>query len=549
MGPPGRPGPPVRLCYPDPMRPRHLALLALLVVLFGAGFLAGKSPATSELPYKELDTFIEILDKVQHDYVDPVEPKKLIAGAIDGMMKRLDPFSEYLDQAEYADLKSITEGQFGGLGIVISIRDNYPTVISPVEGTPAYSLGIQSGDVIVKIDGASTRGFTAEDAVKKLRGPEGSPVTITVARVGEAERDVKITRQIIHVKSVPYAFEVAPAIGYLRVSTFSETTGDEVRLAVARLTKAGARSVIVDLRDNPGGLLSQAVDVAESFVPKGSLIVFTKGRAPGSNEKVFATVDRAVDTHPMVVLVNGGSASASEIVAGAIQDLDRGLVVGTTSFGKGSVQSLIELKGRGTAIKLTTGRYYTPSGRSIHRDAWNHLSHDDDTAALDDTTDFGSGAGAPAPSDTTRRPEFKTRSGRIVYGGGGITPDVVVPADTLAPVSREVERRGLFFEFASRYAAAHKGERAPTAIAPATWTEFTQLLADKKVEAKPQALAAERGYLERGMRRELARRLDGVTGDEDAFKVAIERDPQLARAINLLGRAHNSDELFKLATR
>jgi len=530
------------------MRPRHFGLAALLVALFGAGFLVGKSPATSEGSYKDLDTFVEILDKVQHDYVDPVAPNKLIHGAIDGMMKRLDPFSQYLDQAEYAELKSITEGQFGGLGIVISIRDNYPTVISPVEGTPAYSLGIQSGDVIVKIDGASTRGFSAEDAVKKLRGPEGTPVTITIARVGEKEHDFKITRQIIYVKSVPYAFEVAPGIGYLRVSTFSETTGDEVRQAVARLTRAGARSVIMDLRDNPGGLLAQAVDVSESFVPKGSLIVFTKGRAPGSNEKVFAEADRAADTHPMVVLVNGGSASASEIVAGAIQDLDRGLVVGTTSFGKGSVQSLIELKGRGTALKLTTGRYYTPSGRSIHREAWNHLSHNDDTAALDDSTDFDD-AGAPAPADTAKRPTFKTHAGRIVYGGGGITPDVVVKPDTLLPVSREVERRGLFFKFASQYAGAHKGETAPSVITPAMWADFTGLLAAEKVDAQPAALTAEHAYLERGLRRELARRMDGAKGDEDAFRVAIEHDPQLARAVDLLGRAHSSEELFRIATR
>jgi len=530
------------------MRLRHLGLAALLVALFGAGFLAGKSPATSDGPYRDLDTFVEVLDKVQHNYVEPVSPNKLIKGAIDGMMKRLDPFSEYLDEAEYADLRSVTEGQFGGLGIVISIRNDFPTVISPVEGTPAYSLGIQSGDVIVKIDGASTHGFTAEDAVKKLRGAEGTPVTITIARDGEPNRDYKITRQVIHVKSVPYAFQVAPGVGYLRVSAFSETTGDEVRQAVARLTAGGARSLVVDLRDNPGGLLSQAVDMVETFVPRGSLVVFTKGRAPGSNEKVYATANRVPDSHPVVVLVNGGSASAAEIVAGAVQDLDRGLVVGTTSFGKGSVQSLIELKGRGTAIKLTTGRYYTPSGRSIHREAWNHLSHDEDTAALDDTTQFDE-EGDPAPADSVKRPEFKTRAGRTVYGGGGITPDVVVKADTLEKLSREVERKSAFFDYASRYATHHKGEAAPTSVTPAMWADFQALLAEKKIASTPAELAAQQGYLERGMRRELARRMDGVHGDEDAFKVAIDHDPQLARAVDLLSRAHSSEELFQIAKR
>ncbi len=530
------------------MRLRHFGLAALLVLLFGAGFLAGKSPATSDGPYRDLDTFVEVLDKVQHNYVDPVSPNKLMKGAIDGMMKRLDPFSEYLDVAEYKDLRTVTEGQFGGLGIVISIRNEFPTVISPVEGTPAYSLGIQSGDVIVKIDGVSTHGYSAEDAVKRLRGDEGTPVTITIARDGEPNRDYKITRQVIHVKSVPYAFQVAPGVGYLRVSAFSETTGEEVRQAIAKLTAGGAKSLIVDLRDNPGGLLGQAVDVVESFVPRGSLVVFTKGRAPGSNEKVYATANRVPDSHPMVVLVNGGSASAAEIVAGAIQDLDRGLVVGTTSFGKGSVQSLIELKDRGTALKLTTGRYYTPSGRSIHREAWNHLSHDDDTAALDDTTQFDD-AGAPAPADTSKRPEFKTRAGRTVYGGGGITPDVVVKLDTLATLAREVERKSVFFDFASRYATRHKGEAAPTAVTPEMWSDFQTLLAEQKVDAKPADLAAQRGYLERGIRRELARRMGGPHGDEAAFKVAEERDPQLARAIDLLSRAHSSEELFRIATR
>src|SRR5689334_2573708 len=241
------------------MRPRHLVLASLLVALFGAGFLAGRSPGAVEAPSRKLDAFNEVMDKVERNYVDPVPEDQLVDGAIAGMMRRLDPFSQYLDQSDFSDLKTLTEGQFGGLGIVISIRDNYPTVISPVEGTPAYSLGIQSGDVILKIDGQSTRGFSSEDAVRKLRGPEGTPVTISIARDGDPPRDIRITRETIHVKSVPYAFEVAPGIGYLRLSSFSETTGEEVRAAIERLDKAGARALVLDLRDNPGGLLNQAV--------------------------------------------------------------------------------------------------------------------------------------------------------------------------------------------------------------------------------------------------------------------------------------------------
>jgi carboxyl-terminal processing protease len=538
------------------MRPRHLGLAALLVALFGAGFIVGKSPAGVEGPYRELDAFVEVLGKIQRDYVDPVDTKKLVHGAIDGMMKDLDPFSQYMDKAEYADLKTVTTGHFGGLGIVISVRDEFPTVISPLEGTPAYAQGIQSGDVIVKIAGASTRGWSNEEAVQKLRGPEGTDVTITIARAGEPERDYTIRREVIQVKSVPYAFEVSPGVGYIRVSTFSETTGEEVRAAIDRLEKAGTRSLILDLRDNPGGLLTQAVDVVEAFVPKGSLVVYTKGRAPGTESKAFAQGANPHTEQPLVVLSNGGSASASEIVAGAIQDLDRGLVVGTTSFGKGSVQSLIELRGSGTALKLTTAKYYTPSGRSIHRDTWNQstreLERAADEGAFDHLPDPDAPVGAPGDSaagDSTKRPTFKTRAGRIVYGGGGITPDELVRADTLQALSREVERRGLFFKHAVRWAAANPGATAPTTVSPAIWNAFVGLLGETKTPYTAAQLAAERGYLERGIRRELARRLSGPRGDEAAFRVGIEGDVQMAKAIDLLGRARTPGELVRLSAR
>ncbi len=536
------------------MRPRHLGIAAFLVALFGAGFLVGKSPAGVEGPYRELDAFVEVLGKVQRDYVAPVDTKKLVRGAIDGMMKDLDPFSQYMDLADYSDLKMVTQGHFGGLGIVISVRDEYPTVISPIEGTPAYTQGIQSGDVIVKIAGASTRGWSNEEAVQKLRGPEGTDVTITIARAGEGARDYTIRREEIRVKSVPYAFEVAPGVGYIRVSTFSETTGEEVRDAITRLEKAGARSLVLDLRDNPGGLLSQAVDVTEAFVPRGSLVVYTKGRAAGSETKAFAEGKNPHTEQPLVVLSNGGSASASEIVAGAIQDLDRGLVVGTTSFGKGSVQSLIELRDRGNALKLTTAQYYTPSGRSIHRDTWNRSTRDLEAAvgagAFDELADPDApGAHGDSVAADSARPTFKTRAGRVVYGGGGITPDELVRADTLRTLSREVERRGLFFTHAVRWAAAHPGASAPAAVSPEMWNGFVALLGETKTPHTPQELTAERGYLERGLRRELSRRLGGARGDEAAFKVAIEGDVQLAKAIELLGQARTSGELVRLSVR
>ena len=525
------------------MRPKHFGLALALVALFGAGFLAGKSPATQDGAYRQLDAFVEVLDKVEKNYVDPVAPDKLVRGAIKGMLRGLDPFSQFLEKDDYRDLRSITSGQFGGLGIVISVRDNYPTVISPLEGTPAYSLGIQSGDVIVKIDGVSTRGYSSEDAVHRLRGPEGSQVTITVAREGEPERDITIQRQTIHVRSVPYAYVVEPGVGYLRLSNFAETTAEEVEGAVRRLEGEGVRGIILDLRDNPGGLLTQAVDVSELFVPQRSLIVYTKGRASGANTQVYADDARPHTELPLVVLINEGSASASEIVAGALQDLDRALLVGETSFGKGSVQSVIELA-RGGALKLTTARYYTPSGRSIHKESWDHIAEDEEALADDDEREP-----EPSPPDTAARPVFKTRAGRTVYGGGGITPDVVVRADTLQPLSREVERRGLFFKFAVRHAARHPGEGVPRSVSPALWNDFVALLRATGVSASPAALVAERPYLERGLRRELARRHAGTHGDEAAFRVASEADPQLARAVEFLRRARNSSELIRISAR
>ena len=532
------------------MRPRHLGVAALLVALFGAGFLFGKSPAATDGSYRELDAFVEVLDRVRRDYVEPVDSGKLVQSAIDGMMKDLDPFSQYMDKAEYADLRSVTTGHFGGLGIVISVRDEYPTVISPIEGTPAYTLGIQSGDVIVKIDGASTRGLSNEEAVRRLRGPTGTDVTITIARAGETGRDFRIRREEITVKSVPYAFEVAPGVGYLRLSTFSETTGEEVRTAIERLEAAGARSIVLDLRDNPGGLLSQAVDVTEAFVPKNSLVVYTKGRAEGSDTKVFARSQRPHTEQPLIVLSNSGSASASEIVAGAIQDLDRGLVVGTTSFGKGSVQTLIEFRGRGTALKLTTAKYYTPSGRSIHRDTWSKSTRDLERAIDEGELDPDDPDAIHGGADSAQRPTFKTKAGRLVYGGGGITPDEVVKADTLQALSREIERRGLFFKHAVRWAAAHPDEEAaPTTVPPAMWDGFVRLLEETKTPYTKTQLVDERAYLERGIRRELARRLGGARGDELAFRVGLESDAQLHRAIELLNQARTPGELVRLVAR
>jgi carboxyl-terminal processing protease len=516
---------------------KRILLGFLFVVLFGLGWWVGRGSASADL-YGNLDIFVEVLNRIDRNYVDPVDSGKLVDGALKGMLRELDPYSQYLDTRSYSNLKSTTEGQFGGIGVVVSVRADYPTVISPMEGGPAWRAGLRSGDVFTRIDGRSAQGLTIEEAADRLRGPKGTQVTLTVRSEGEeGEREVTLERDIIVTKSVPYAFLAAPGIGYLRLSGFSETSGQEVRQALESLRRQGARSAVLDLRLNPGGLLDQAVDVAEQFLPKGALVVYTKGRMKGTDQRFFTDESGAESRWPVVVLVDGGSASAAEIVAGALQDLDRALVIGRTSFGKGSVQSVFPLRDKGTALKLTTALYYTPSGRSIHRAVHDSL------AALDEDDLEDGGAPTPVPADTAR-PVFRTAGGRAVLGGGGITPDVVVAADTLPPLALEVARRGLDFRFAARWANGHPEARAGDALAPGTWEEFVTFARGEKLAANDSALTVERPVIERSLRRELARRLGGDAG---AAKVAVEDDPVVRRALEVLARARTADEVFGAA--
>jgi carboxyl-terminal processing protease len=457
------------------------------------------------------------------------------------MLRRLDPFSNYLDEKALSSLTADTQGEFGGLGIVVSIREALPTVISVLEGTPAYGLGILSGDVIVEIDGKTTRGLTIEDVVGKLRGPAGTDVKVQIRREGEGDpRDYTITRQIIRVKSVPYAMTFPGGVGYVRLATFSKTSGEELRRAIAGVERDGAKSLVLDLRSNPGGLLSEAVDVAEVFLPKGAKVVETRGRARGSNQTYFAEELHPNVTQPLVVLTDAFTASAAEIVAGAIQDHDRGLVVGEPTFGKGSVQSVYNLPGTNAALKLTTAKYYTPSGRSIHKDQFNPHAGVAALAGGDDDSDEET----PAPADTAKRPEFHTDGGRTVRGGGGIAPDLVVHPDTLINPAYEIERRGLFFKFAVKQGPAPAEAHEPLAVTPEAWDRFVDFLRAEKVSFTPDSLAAQRAYLETGIRREAARRSGG---DAAAFRAASVEDQVLQRALELLRRTRGPRDLLKLS--
>jgi carboxyl-terminal processing protease len=519
---------------------RRIVLATVLVVLFAVGWLAGRGSARAGDLYQNLDVFVEILQRVQENYVDPVEPEKLITGAMKGMLRDLDPYSQYLDVTSYQNLQAATHGSFGGIGVEVSIRDDYPTVISPIEGGPAWTLGIRSGDVITRIEGRSAAGLSIDEVAQKLRGPQGTHVQIGIRREGEeGEVEYSIERREIVTRSVRHAFLVEGKVGYVRLANFSETSGGELRVALDRLKAEGANRLVLDLRSNPGGLLDQAVDVAEQFVKQGTRIVSTRGRARGQDNLYFASETRPLLEWPMVVLVDGASASASEIVAGSLQDLDRALVVGQTTFGKGSVQSVFPLRERTVALKLTTARYYTPSGRSIHRGAPEVSPH---AAAIVDGEESEI-VPSPAKADTAR-PSFRTPSGRTVFGGGGIRPDIEVARDSLPPLTNRVEGRGLAFRFANRWMNTHKTWKASDALTPELWQDFAAFLAAEKVPFTEAELATERPLLDRAVRRELARR---TGGDGAAIRVALEGDPVFERALQVLSRARTPREVFAVA--
>ena len=314
--------------------------------------------------YKQLNLFGDVFQRVQEQYVEEVTDKKLIESAISGMLQSLDPHSSYLSSESYKDMQVKTKGKFGGLGIEITMEDGVIKVVSPIDDTPAAKAGMQSGDLIIGVDGESIRGLTINESVSKLRGPVGSKVTITVVRDQKDPYEVEIRRDIIKIKSVKH--NIIKNIGYVRLTTFSDTTTSGLEKAVNEIKKNVGdefEGLILDLRNNPGGLLNQSISVADTFLNQGE-IVSTQGRKDDDTSRVFAKKGDLINGKPLIVLINSGSASASEIVAGALKDHSRAIIIGTRSFGKGSVQSIIPLAGNG-AMRLTTARYFTPSGVSI----------------------------------------------------------------------------------------------------------------------------------------------------------------------------------------
>jgi len=473
------------------------------------------------------------------------------------MLSELDPHSQYLAGLEYEDLMVSTRGEFGGLGILISFRDNYPTVMSPIDGTPAERAGIRGGDQIIEIEGNATEGWSVDKAVGFLRGEPGTKVRFKVSRPGQPDtNEYVLTREVINVSSVPYYSKMDDGIGYIRVSNFAKKTAQELEDALIDLEKQGIRGLVLDFRSNPGGLLQTATEVTELFLDKDKLLVYTKGRLANANRKYYSANREIHKGYPMVVMVNENSASAAEIFAGAMQDWDAAVVVGQTSFGKGTVQTVFTLS-ETEAVKLTTAKYYTPSGRSIHKDE-REPGEEDDLVAMND----GGGEMDLRPDDApeekldagtselkevkedVEKPIFYTSSGRVVYGGGGITPDIEYTPREYTDLMRRMERDGLGFSFAVEYLKNHQiTEDFKTT--DAILADFYKFLATKKFEYKKEELTQENvDYIRTMIAREA---VNNKFGRKAMYKVVLSADPELQETLKMMETHPTLKDMFKYA--
>jgi carboxyl-terminal processing protease len=530
------------------MTERRMTLAVILGSAVVGGFLGDRVLlAGGNRMGDQLKVYTAILSAIEDHYVDDVKSDQLVAASIQTMLRTLDPHSNFLETKEYSSLQEKQRGSYYGLGITVQAIDGKITVVAPFEGTPAHRLGIRTGDIISKIESEDARGMTIDDAVKRLRGPKGSPVHIQITREGyDQPLEFTVIRDEIALHSVPYYFMASPTVGYVRLNDFIETTAcrpqdppncrRELETALAGLKGEGATSVILDIRDNPGGLLDQAFSVSNLFLKKGQLVVYTRGRYTRDAANYIAEKESPFSDVPLVVLVSRHSASASEIVAGAIQDHDRGIIVGETTFGKGLVQTVMPLQNvRGYALSLTTGRYYTPSGRSIQRD-YGSTAYEDYVAPRD-----------RKPCEEAGGEAKLTDNGRKVYGGDGITPDYCVASEVPAKVLVYLAGHQAFFRFSQRYQAstgpaqiAGAGSRSETSSAKvkvigrdfqvddAVLTDFKAFCREAKLKVSDADFDAAKPAISHAVLEEVVRE---VFGDGEARKRTMAWDPQIQEAL------------------
>ncbi len=510
--------------------------LTLLVAIAGAtlfgGFYGNRlfgSPVQSDVQ-KRLREYTDLLAAVTSWAPEDTGADKFVYSSIDGMLHTLDPHTTFLEPKEYADMQDRQKGSFYGLGILVTKRNDQVTVITPLEGTPAARLGIRAGDVIAEVEGTPTDDLTLDEVVKRLKGPKGTTVHIKILRVGIKEPiPLTIIRAAIPTNSISNVLMIRPAIGYIRIKDFTATTVRELDDAVGRLKQDGMQKLVLDLRGNPGGLLDAAVGVADHFLDKGQMIVYTKGRTPDSAQDYVAPGKHQKVDVPLVIVVNRGSASASEIVAGAIQDHDRGLVVGETSWGKGLVQSVYTLQ-YGAGLALTTSKYYTPSGRNIQRDYSSFYDY-----YVADENEEGQATEVPLKD----RKQFKTDTGRLVYGGGGITPDVIVKPAPLSRTTQLLEVRSAIFNYGVEYAAKHPEVSKDLVVTPQILEDFVRYAADKEVAPLDdirQALqkANDHRYIERALKAEI---VAAKFGFDASYPYRLQGDNQIEKALDVFPEA------------
>jgi carboxyl-terminal processing protease len=519
-------------------QPRSRILIALAILTAATlvgGTVGGRLLASPERDTPSLDEYADILTTLSDWSPEPVSPEKFVYASIHGLLARLDPHTAFLEPDDYAAMREKQQGSFFGLGIQIQKRMGRITVIAPMEGTPAYKMGVRAGDIIAAIEDEEIKeDASTDEVVRKLRGPKGTQVTITIRRPGIDEPiKMTITRAEIPTLSVPYAFLLGPETGYILLRDFTHTSSHELTAAIEKLEKQGMKRLMLDLRGNPGGVLDQAVDVADVFLPKGSKVVYTRGRTPSSAQDFYAPGDGVHYGKPLVVLVNRGSASASEIVAGAIQDHDRGLVVGQRSWGKGLVQSVYTLP-YGAGLALTTARYYTPSGRWIQRDYSDLLAYvnpsDPDAPGSEKNGEETRKSGQP----------FYTDAGRVVYAAGGITPDVLVKNNWGdSKLLTQLLARNLFFNFAVEWLAKHPETSTDFTVTPALREDFFRFVESSKYSTVEDLKRQwnedpSRNLVDLAIRIEIANAKFGL---EAGRRVQVSGDMQVQKALTLFDEA------------
>jgi carboxyl-terminal processing protease len=487
----------------------------------------------------------DVLTYTEKYYVEEVDTQKLVESAVNGIMDNLDPHSVYISPEQLASVEESFRGDFEGIGIEFQVVNDTLTVVSPITGGPSEALGILSGDRIIKIEGEDCIGITNEQVREKLRGESGTIVSITVHRHGVKDLlDYDITRDKIPIYSLDTHLMMDDKTGYVSVSRFSETTYKELVDALNNLKQKGMTQLVLDLRGNPGGYLSQAVDIADLFIDGKKKIVYTKGRRTEFNEEYFAAKSSDYEDIPLIVLINRGSASASEIVAGAVQDWDRGLILGETSFGKGLVQRQFDLPDN-SAIRLTISEYFTPSGRLIQRDYKNKKDKDDYySEIMEREEEEGDNSEHTAEQDSTK-PEFKTESGRIVYGGGGITPDYIVKTEDLTDYTTELLRNNIFYQYVLQYLESNKKLsdmyendlmkfRDSFFFSENDIEKFKTFAASKKVEFKTEDFEKEKEYILTRLKAQLAR---NFWKNEGWYTILLSTDSQINKALTLFEEA------------